>query len=226
MSIENMLSLQNKWNITHAKTPENKIYKGTFEVVKNNKILLGKWEIMDEDNQVEYYSGIGLPFQDFIIFSRLKGNINQTDKSNLGNIVHYSPIRQTGSMSAIWNEPSIGNDIGSGIAVGGKPEVLIGNYRVTYFYPTGINPECLDLLISIANKDSNIYKLEWRKEKQVRLIGTGIEIQGELAVAYNNSGIESQLVVYKIHSEDDHLCLHGHWSSTDSDVLGAEILIN
>lgn len=220
-----MQELPKTWNIVHAGTPGCKSYKGTFDVTPKNKVLTGAWKIQHENGHIEHYSGIGLSINDYMIFSRTKEKVGETGNNISASIVHYVPIGQTGSLSALWIEPNIYYNVGSGIALGGKAGVLEGNYRVTYFDPGGINPVELDIQIFLSGKERNIYRLEWYRDGEHRLTGTGIEIQGELAVAYDRPGTESQMVVYSIHRENARSFLNGHYASTESDVPGTELLL-
>ncbi len=220
-----MTEISQAWQIVFAKSSAGRSYHGEFKVERQKQVLLGEWEVQYADNRKERHAGIGLMLGCEMVFSRIQPKDVQAGNEICGNIVYYAPIDQTGSLSALWSEPSIDCEVGSGIAVGGQPGDLCGKYQVTYFYPGGVDPVTFDLSIAGMQTESKLFTLEWHRGRQRILTGTGMKIQNGLAVAYNKPGIESQLVTYEIHSKDDQLMANGRTSSTESESAGVEIIL-
>ncbi|MCP4156052.1 MAG: efflux RND transporter periplasmic adaptor subunit, partial [bacterium] len=157
-----MLNLTKTWRMLHAEASGGLVGKGAFEVTQKDKVLLGAWGFQWEKGLSEYYSGVGLFVRNCLLFSRTKKNEQESTETISDNIVIYSPIGETGALSALWTEADIYYDVGAGIAVGGKVGTFEGRYRVTYFYPDGITPPAeLDLTIDCIDRKRELFRVEW-----------------------------------------------------------------
>ena len=97
---------------------------------------------------------------------------------NIG-IVTYTKGLEPGTLNAKWFiSPEKG---GTGKAVGGPEKGYIGEYKITYYHEDGSFDAELELIIE---KNSKAYEVFWKKDGVLRAKGTGMELNGSLAVGW------------------------------------------
>jgi hypothetical protein len=96
-------------------------------------------------------------------------------------IVIYTKGNEPGTLDAKWfMSPEKG---GTGRAIGGPTTGYVGKYKIKYYHEDGAFDAELDLII---NKPGIAYEIFWEKDGVVRAKGTGMEVNGDLAVGWHS----------------------------------------
>ncbi|WP_259779912.1 hypothetical protein [Aestuariispira ectoiniformans] len=101
--------------------------------------------------------------------------------SDLG-IVVYRPGREPGTLEADWYSDELDRKVVcKGVAKGGIPGRIEGDYKVFYCGPDDEDDDCFDLSIE---KEGEIFVGRWFEKGKFIYHGFGIVIDGGIAMAW------------------------------------------
>ena len=94
----------------------------------------------------------------------------------------YTPGSQPGTVEAEWFYSGLNeHKILKGLATGGTPGILEGNYRVAYFAASGDVKAEYDLEIT---RHGQTFDLTWSKNGEIHLFGVGFEQGDGMVLSY------------------------------------------